>query len=156
MFREAPVIGPIEVRTRAYHLVSTDSDKIQQGCYQKTDGRGRTCSRLASMNDDEPFLTFIHPDRASASTRGALMNEFSCICSLLEQMWSRNLEARAGDNHFDLTGAGCYWLSSLAIQHRAPDRSSPDLSCTSKFHKTNNHGDQSTPANKPVSTSTAI
>ena len=42
---------------RTYHLVSIDREKAQDVCFQKTDGRGQVCSRLASMRDDEPRLT---------------------------------------------------------------------------------------------------
>ena len=50
------VVGLIKGCTHTNNLVSMDSEKTQQVCFQKIDGRRQMCSRFASVSDVQ--LTF--------------------------------------------------------------------------------------------------
>ena len=59
------VVGLIEGCTHTNNLVSMDSEKTQQVCFQKIDGRRQTCSRFASVSDVQlTFFTLTERARA--------------------------------------------------------------------------------------------
>ena len=77
--------------------------------------------------DSNTRLGFLHPDRSS--------DRVLVRCFLLESLWCRD----SGNEKEDITDVNC---------HRCVI-----LSYTPKSYKGNNHGDQGTPSNEPVSTS---
>src|SRR5258706_9680979 len=116
------------------------------------------CSRFASPRDEVhlAFLILTNPVKRNGSPHDRILVPLLST----RPAWSKNSEVRAATSEsgvqFDLTDV---WLSSAAqcggIEDRTPGSIS-HLSSTSKPCKANNHGDQDTPSNEPVSTSVVI